>query len=87
MVYEILALDVWGNSEDGYDINDQHVCAEVEIPEGSTDDEALKLIRDTLGHTEPSPYTYVDLIQSEYDYCFDNEETGEPCYYARHKLY
>ena len=83
MLHEILALEVWGNEEYGFEINDSiSTGIFVDIPEDADDKDALILIREALDH-DPSAEGYTDNTQCDQDYCFDHAETGEPAYYTR----
>ena len=83
MLHEILAIDVWGNARDGYEINDEHGTGViVEIPASASDSEALKLIRKALGHRADAR-GYHDPIGSEDGYCFHKNKNGEPAYFTR----
>ena len=85
MLYEILAIDVWGNKRDGYEINDQHATGViVDIPADADDKTALKLIRKALGHRADAR-GYHDPYQDEQGHCFHRNATGEPAYYTRRK--
>lgn len=44
--WEVRSLDVWGNARDGFEVNDSSRVGSIEIPEGATDRDVLKILRD-----------------------------------------
>jgi hypothetical protein len=76
MEFQVVELDVWGNSEDGYDVNDVYVTDEViTITEDATDKEIGDWLREHL-------YPNLPAITIDGDYEFslfvDAKEDGEP---------
>jgi hypothetical protein len=76
MEFQVVELDVWGNSEDGYDVNDVYVTDEViTITEDATDKEIGDWLREHL-------YPNLPAITIDGDYEFslyiDAEEDGMP---------
>lgn len=45
--YAVWTYDVWGNAEDGYDVNDRHKIAVVDLSEKPTDGEIIQAMYDT----------------------------------------
>ena len=82
MKHQILALDIWGNKRDGWEINDMVSGEIIDIPDDISDKDALKMIRKALGHRADAR-GYTDHIGCEYGYCFDRNDTGRPAYYTR----
>lgn len=62
MRYEVHCLDVWGNAEDGYYVNDVYPsCAEIELPEGYTDADMLRALRvDVLDDSKPDAFYEIE---------------------------
>lgn len=61
MKIEIRRLDVWGNADDGYEINDVYgVQATIEVSDNATDAEILKALvdQDVL---YPGEYSFDDM--------------------------
>lgn len=82
--FEILALDVWGNKKDGYEINDQHRTGVFFwTATGDEDEDVLKALRGALGHKKDAR-GYYDPIADENAYCFHRKTDGKPAYYAQH---
>jgi hypothetical protein len=45
MKYQLVLLDVWGNEEDGFEVNDiSKTQTFIEIPDASTDDEIMAIL-------------------------------------------
>ena len=41
MIYEVRTLDVWGNEEDGFEVNDWRKVGQIEVADMATDEEIL----------------------------------------------
>lgn len=80
--FEILAIDVWGNARDGFEINGQIRTGVFfwSTPE-TTDADALKALRGALGHKKDAR-GYSDPYQSEGMFCFHRNADDKPAYYA-----
>jgi hypothetical protein len=82
MLYEILAIDVWGNSRDGYEINAQYrTGVTFECPDDADDATALKLLRRALGHRGDAR-GYHDPYQDAGQMFFCRNRDGMPAYVA-----
>lgn len=82
-MYEILAIDVWGNERDGFEINNMINTGVVfEVDDKDDDKKLLKRLRKALGHRADAK-GYHDPFQDEYMLCFHRNKDGKPCYYAR----
>ena len=44
--YKVCTLDVWGNSEDGFDVNDQFAAGSIELSAEMSDSEILQKLAD-----------------------------------------
>jgi hypothetical protein len=53
LYYTLYTLDVWGNQEDGYDVNDSFSQGTIALPDGFTDNDLLKAIADKIGLSNP----------------------------------
>lgn len=62
MKYKVWCLDVWGNKEDGYTVNDRHEIGEIELSEVPEDDEILNTLCDAK---MISPYKELNRIELE----------------------
>jgi hypothetical protein len=76
MEFRVIELDVYGNAEDGYDVNDVYYTNEtITITEDATDKEIGDWLRNNL-------YPNLPAITVDGDYEFslfvDAEEDGEP---------
>jgi hypothetical protein len=45
--WQIHSLDVWGNSDDGFEVNNEFKAGSVEIPFNASDEELLQLFKDS----------------------------------------
>ena len=82
--HRLLALDVWGNAKDGYEINDLVNCDErVELNDCMTDKAIIKAIRASLGHRADSRGYY---LEGDLEYQLEVYKTkdSKPCYFTRH---
>lgn len=77
MKYEVRSLDVWGNEEDGFDVNDSWRIGEVEISDDADPIEVL---------FEEGYLSDIGRVRSEVQYDDDGmmtiacEMTGKPLY-------
>jgi hypothetical protein len=46
ITYKVCTLDVWGNSEDGYEVNDQFAAGSIELSPEMSDAEILQKLAD-----------------------------------------
>lgn len=53
MKYQLWINDVWGNEEDGWDVNCQYKADIVELPDNATDIEILKAV-------DAAPFVRID---------------------------
>jgi hypothetical protein len=70
--YNFITYDVWGNEDDGWDINDAYTTAvQMEIDDDTTDDDILECISDTpwrieIDHAMCSEYfIYIKMADSD----------------------
>lgn len=78
--WKIYDLDVWGNAEDGYDVNDFHEIAQVRFTDEEIkfDYRIIDKLVDELGILKPEArdLAYVD---SDYDWIYiRDKDTDEP---------
>jgi len=62
MKYTVWNLDVWGNKEEGYTVNDRHKIGEFELPETPEDMEILTAL-DEAGFISPLEDFDLDLLE------------------------
>ena len=84
--HEVLAIDVWGNSVDGYEIND--MCRTgilVDLDDNMSDDQVIKAVRKACGHRGDARRYVLDTFGScsDTDMCITDKKSGKPCYYTR----
>ena len=60
--YEVWSYDVWGNAEDGYEVNDRCKIGTVELPDKPTEKDVLEAISE-----------YWDISQVDISNAFDWE--------------
>lgn len=61
MKYEVFSLDVWGNAEDGFEVNDLFRIDTIELPEAATDDQILAALEESGNiNAGSSPLANVD---------------------------
>jgi hypothetical protein len=79
--YRVVSLDVWGNAEDGYEVNDTRTAGYVELANDADDRDVLDVLIDHgYLRAECSPVT-VSLEWSDESYCeVDERATGYPLY-------
>lgn len=85
MKYKVKSLDVWGNKEDGYEINQEFYAGDIEIPDTepfSNDDQAILDILIEKGFLKE--HVTLELVEVE-DFAngviwINEVETGEPLY-------
>jgi hypothetical protein len=82
MEYNILAIDVWGNKKDGFELNSAYTTNLVaNISPTAKDVEVIKAIRKACGHRADAR-GYVCSVNDEYYIAIDCAKTGQPCYRA-----
>lgn len=80
--WEILAIDVWGNAKDGYEINNQiRTDVKFTTPDDADDATCLKALRKALGH-RASARGYSDPYGSDMQLFFCRNSDGKPAYVA-----
>jgi len=67
MLYEAWRYEVWGNAQDGYDVNDRRkVESEVEIPDNIEDSALKKLFRKTFSIAAPEKQIEITINEIGY---------------------
>ena len=78
--WKLLTLDVWGNTDDGYEVNDVRNQGIFEMPKWSSNKVLLAIIDDMVGISHP------DLAEIEWlDESFieiRDSETGMPIFHC-----
>ena len=78
--YQLINYDVWGNEDNGFDVNDKFPSGQyVEIPEGASDDEIVRILKneDIIKKTVRAKSIEIDGEQG-YDLYFSYGPTGRP---------
>ena len=80
MRYEIIDYDVWGNEEDGWQVNQAfHTGRFVEIPEGATDAQIVRILQDEGEIKESIRPADVTIDGEEgYSLYLEHAPTGRP---------
>lgn len=80
MKYELLALDVWGNSNDGYDINQQfRTGLFMDVEEDDTKEQVIRKAKRCAGIK--AQCQYVCSLDDDHMICFDLKRNGKPALY------
>lgn len=82
--WKVRSLDVWGNAEDGFDVNNEFNAGQIEIPWGSDDAELLKLFKkkDYLQDDVTLKDVEFDEQSSDGFFAVQDKKTGEPLYHV-----
>lgn len=77
--YEIRSLDVWGNPEDGYEVNDSWRCGSIEIADNATDAQIVRALQDVeyLNRELAADFFTVDASDDSM-ISIDRAEDGKP---------
>jgi hypothetical protein len=79
--WRVLSLDVWGNPEDGFEVNDRYGIGKIELPEDYTDAQLLRVLKDA-GFVRP--YVTLARIEIEDDgaglISLDQKKDGRPVF-------
>lgn len=82
--HQILALDVWGNEVDGYEINDLKTTnIFVELDNGMTNDEIIIAVRAACEHDEDAALYSVDEGSDVEHAIYIYTKNGKPAYFTR----
>ena len=78
MKYKVWKLDVWGNEEDGYTVNDRCEIGEIELPEVPEDNEILNALCEAkmIRPCEDLSRIELEIIDQYPDYAVDS--AGKP---------
>ena len=80
--WEVKSLDVWGNEEDGFEVNQEFHAGEVEIPSMVDDKELLKIMKKggfIKDNVKSSQVEFEDTGGGFIE--MKNAKTGEPLYF------
>lgn len=81
--WKVHSLDVWGNAKDGYDVNNEFSAGTVEIPEGATDEELLKIFKGEFLDKHLTLRTVeFDNPGSESFFAIKQRKDGKPVYHV-----
>jgi hypothetical protein len=81
--HRLLALDVWSNSKDGYEVNNAISCDEtVELNDSMSDSDLIKAIRKSLGHRQDSRGYYIEG-ELEFGLYIYRKKDSKPCYFTK----
>ncbi len=76
--YDVCSLDVWGNPEDGYEVNDVHKCGTVDLDDDLYDGPALVAMLVDAGYLTEACRQGVDVDWNDGLICIDDPEDGRP---------
>lgn len=81
--WNVHSLDVWGNEDDGFEVNNEFKAGTVELPYGATDEELLKIFKeDHLEANVTLKSVSFDEQSSEGFFVIENKKTGEPLFHV-----
>ena len=80
--YRIWSLDVWGNENDGFSVNDRHEVGSVELSDDATCADVVKAL---IANGLITPQTTAEQVSmddaSDVDLYLDNATSGEPLFH------
>lgn len=83
MLFQQIAIDVWGNARDGYEVNDEVATSffvDIDLDE-MNDAEIIKAVRSNLGHrADARGYT---VKADEFGIKIYRKSDGKPAYFLR----
>lgn len=77
LTYTVLSLDVWGNEEDGFEVNDRCRVGTIDLDESLNSDDVLREL-DGAGYVHASLCEVNDAIGDEYTLHIDSAQNGRP---------
>jgi hypothetical protein len=79
--YRIWSLEVWGNEEDGFEVNDRWEVGSVELADDATCADVVKALIAKGLITPKTTHEQVDMDDaSDVDLLLDDATTGEPLF-------
>ena len=82
--FRMFALDVWGNKDDGFEVNETFdTYCDIEIDIDKSDDEIVELIVDTFFKDGVNPKDYSINFITEDEIEINVEKTGKPLLFFR----
>lgn len=81
-IWEVKSLDVWGNAEDGYEVNNEHGAGKISIPAMTDDAGLVKLLKKEGFLKETVRANQVEIESPGEGFIEVREKkTGEPIYF------
>jgi len=81
-VWEVKSLDVWGNEEDGYEVNQEFKAGKIEIPAMLDDADLVKLLKKEGFLKETVRANQIEVESSGLGFIeIKEKKTGEPVYF------
>ena len=75
--YAILTLDVWGNADDGFEVNQKYNSGvTIEISESDTEETIFKKLESL--DVGQFPLEQFEISEDTYDICIDWKKDGKP---------
>lgn len=78
--WRILGLDVWGNADDGYEVNDRWASGFCYLPENPTDRQILTALKNGLGSDSPFRTKFYAIDGDDGFLSVDRRRDGKPLY-------
>jgi predicted RNA binding protein YcfA (HicA-like mRNA interferase family) len=79
-MWSIYSLDVWGNEEDGFEVNNRQRAGDIEILDGASDEDIIKTLKQEGFLKAKVKASQIHIDGDDYAMNVDDAETGEPIY-------
>lgn len=77
ITFRVWSLETWGNSKDGYEVNDRREVASIQVPEGAGETAFLRALKAADLLNKKCRYTSFSIDESGVVYAL---RTDEPLY-------
>jgi hypothetical protein len=78
--WRVYTLDVWGNEDDGFEVNDRSRAGTVVIPTDATDEDIVRLLRANAFLDPRVKASDIDIDGDDYSMTVDDAKTGQPIF-------
>jgi hypothetical protein len=83
-LYDVHDLDVWGNEEEGFEINDVYPSrGKIEIPTDAKDADIVRMLKDEGFLKDTVKFSDVEIEGDEYELYIRDSKTSEPVFELR----
>ena len=80
--YTIATLDVWGNTKEGFEVNDVFKTSDcIELPENFTDNDVVKALKDVGYLNKSCQQRWINIDGDECLMFVEQASTWEPLFY------